>query len=86
MSSFEEQEIALLRQRVVRLEAQMEFLFKHLGVSMNADGSVAVDPRIIEALKKNNIIEAIKIYREKTGVGLAEAKSAVEEINRTRGF
>ncbi len=86
MSSFEEQEIALLRQRVVRLEAQMEFLFKHLGVSMNEDGSTAVDPRIIEALKKNNIIEAIKIYREKTGVGLAEAKSAVEEINRTRGF
>ena len=86
MSSFEEQEIALLRQRIVRLEAQVEFLFKHLGVSMNEDGSPAVDPRIIEALKKNNLIEAIKIYREKTGVGLAEAKSAVEEINKTRGF
>ncbi len=86
MSSFEEQEIALLRQRVVRLEAQMEFLFKHLGVSMKEGGSTAVDPRIIEALKKNNIIEAIKIYREKTGVGLAEAKSAVEAINNRRGF
>ena len=54
MSSFEEQEIALLRQRIVRLEAQVEFLFKHLGVSMTEDGSPAVDPRIIEALKKNN--------------------------------
>ena len=86
MSSFEEQEIALLRQRIVRLEAQVEFLFKHFGVSMNENGSPTVDPRIIEALKKNNIIEAIKIYREKTGVGLAEAKSAVEEINKTRGF
>ena len=86
MSSFEEQEIALLRQRIVRLEAQVEFLFKHLGVNMNPDGSPAVDPRIIDALKKNNLIEAIKIYREKTGVGLAEAKAAVEEINKRRAF
>jgi ribosomal protein L7/L12 len=84
--SYEEQEIALLRQRIVRLEAQVEFLFKHLGVSMNVDGSPAVDPRIIDALKKNNIIEAIKYYRENTGVGLAEAKAAVEEINNRRGF
>jgi len=36
-------------------------------------------------LKKNNIIEAIKIYREFTGVGLAEAKSAVEGIKKRRG-
>jgi ribosomal protein L7/L12 len=86
MSSFEEQEIALLRQRVVRLEAQVEFLFKHLGVSMSEDGSPTIDPRIIDALKKNNLIEAIKYYREKTGVGLAEAKAAVEEINKRRGF
>jgi ribosomal protein L7/L12 len=86
MSSFEEQEISLLRQRVVRLEAQVEFLFKHLGVQMAADGSLVVDPRIIDALKKNNLIEAIKIYREITGVGLAEAKMAVEEINKNRGF
>ena len=86
MSSFEEQEIALLRQRIVRLEAQVEYLFKHFGVSMSADGSPTADPRVIEALKKNNIIEAIKIHREITGLGLAEAKSAVEEINKRRGF
>jgi ribosomal protein L7/L12 len=53
---------------------------------MAADGSLVVDPRIIDALKKNNLIEAIKIYREITGVGLAEAKMAVEEINKNRGF
>jgi ribosomal protein L7/L12 len=84
MSSFEEQEIALLRQRVVRLEAQVEHLFKHFGISMAADGSPTDNPRVVEALKKNNIIEAIKIYRELTGVGLAEAKSAVEQINARR--
>jgi ribosomal protein L7/L12 len=84
MSSFEEQEIALLRQRVVRLEAQVEHLFKHFGINMVADGSPTDNPRVVEALKRNNIIEAIKIYRELTGVGLAEAKSAVEQINARR--
>jgi ribosomal protein L7/L12 len=84
MSSFEEQEIALLRQRIVRLEAQVEHLFKHLGINMTEDGTPTDNPRVVEALKRNNIIEAIKIYREITGVGLAEAKSAVEGINSRR--
>ena len=87
MSSFEEQEIALLRQRIVRLEAQVEYLYKHLGIHMMAEGEIpSDDPRVIEALKKNNLLEAIKIYREITGLGLAEAKSAVEEIKKRRGI
>jgi ribosomal protein L7/L12 len=86
MSSFEEQEIALLRQRIVRLEAQVEHLYNHLGINMAADRSPADDPRVIEALKRNNIIEAIKIYREITGLGLAEAKSAVEGIKSRHGI
>ena len=35
-------------------------------------------PEVTEALKKGNKIEAIRILREKTGLGLAEAKDAVE--------
>jgi ribosomal protein L7/L12 len=83
MSTFEQQEIALLRQRIVRLEAQVDFLYRHLGVTFSENSYESDDPQIIEALNRNNIIEAIKYYREKTGVGLAEAKSAVEEM-RTR--
>lgn len=80
MSSFEEQEIALLRQRIVRLEEQVERLYKRLGFSMDGSASPEDDPRVIEALKKGQAIEAIKIYREITGLGLAEAKAAVEKI------
>ena len=80
MSSFEEQEIALLHQRIVRLEEQVERLYKRLGFNMDENGSPDDDPRVIEALKKGQAIEAIKIYRELTGLGLAEAKSAVEKI------
>ena len=35
-------------------------------------------PEVTEALKTGNKIEAIRILREKTGLGLAEAKEAVE--------
>jgi hypothetical protein len=36
------------------------------------------------ALDRGRMIEAIKIYREWSGVGLAEAKAAVEQISRQR--
>lgn len=33
-----------------------------------------------DLLKRGKKIEAIKVYRERTGVGLAEAKAAVERL------
>ena len=44
------------------------------------------DPRIIDALHRNNVIEAIKYYREINDIGLAEAKAAVEAIRARRGI
>ena len=83
MPTLDQQEISALKGRVSRLEARLEYIYQHLGLTFVEDTRLADDPQIIEALKRNNIIEAIKYYREKTGVGLAEAKSAVEEM-RTR--
>lgn len=40
-----------------------------------------VDEKVRELLAAGRKIEAIKLYREETGLGLAEAKSAVEEID-----
>lgn len=80
MSTIAEQDIAALRQRVNRLEAQVEFLYRHLGVTFVEDTYATDDPNVVAALRANNLIEAIKFYRERTGVGLAEAKSAVEEM------
>ena len=83
MPTLDQQEISALKGRVSRLEARLEYIYQHLGVTFVEDTRLTDDPQIIEALRRNNIIEAIKYYREKTGVGLAEAKSTVEEI-RTR--
>ena len=39
--------------------------------------------RLIELIQAGRKIEAIKLYRELTGVGLAEAKDAVERLEET---
>jgi hypothetical protein len=41
-------------------------------------------PGVLAALDRGRMIEAIKIYREATGVGLKEAKKAVEGIAQNR--
>jgi hypothetical protein len=40
----------------------------------------------LELLRAGQKIRAIKLYREKTGVGLAEAKNAVEPLGRANGI
>src|SRR5262245_9275832 len=40
--------------------------------------NVSFEESLGDIVKTGNKIEAIKLYREKTGVGLAEAKAAVE--------
>jgi hypothetical protein len=47
--------------------------------------AAAVPPELVAALQRGRMIEAIKIYREQTGVGLKEAKAAVEEMARDFG-
>ena len=80
MSTFEEQEIASLLQRIVRLEEDIDLLYRHLGITRSEGGPATDDPQLVAALRGHRMIEAIKIYREKTGVGLAEAKAACEAI------
>ena len=86
MPSLEQEELALLRQRVVRLEAQVEFLYRHLNVTFEADSRAGDDPQVIEALKSRTLIEAIQIYRRNKGGSLADAKDAVEDMQRRLGL
>jgi hypothetical protein len=44
-----------------------------------ADGA---PPGVVEALRGRNKIEAIKLYREATGLGLKESKDAVEALEK----
>jgi len=68
-----------LRARVLELEGRLEFLYKHLNVVYVKELSEA-DQKVADVLKKGNILEAIKVYREIHKVDPASAKQAVEEI------
>ena len=70
--------------RVARLEAQVAFLFEHLGLSPDLGGGArsSTDAELMRLINDGKKINAIKRYRELTGVGLSEAKDAVEEIER----
>lgn len=44
--------------------------------------SFGINPRILDLIARGQKIQAIKLYREDTGTGLAEAKEAIEQIER----
>jgi ribosomal protein L7/L12 len=74
-----ETEIQQLRSRVNELEDKLKLLYRHLNITYADPGAdPMLTPQIQDALRRGNKIEAIKIYRELTGVGLAEAKEAIE--------
>lgn len=62
------------RAMLARIERKLDALIAHLGIETPDDGLAEVR-KLIAAGRK---IEAIKRYREITGAGLAEAKSAVD--------
>jgi ribosomal protein L7/L12 len=65
---------------VPRLEAKVDALLKHHGIQFDPYADV---PRaVLDALRRDKKIDAIKAYRAATGAGLKEAKDYVEEIQR----
>jgi hypothetical protein len=86
LPTLEQQEIASLKARVNRLDARLEFLYRHLGVTFVEDARTGDDPQVIAALKANNLLEAIKLYRMATNASLEQAKFAVEEMRGRLGI
>jgi len=75
------------------LNARWTTCFQQLGLNPDADlttdtateppSGVELPSSFYDALRRGgNIVEAVKIYRDTTGVGLADAKKAVEAIAR----
>jgi ribosomal protein L7/L12 len=46
---------------------------------------VVTDPQIVAAIRKGKLVEAIKLYRAKTGVSLQDAKEAIDTWRRQLG-
>ena len=71
---------SLLRQRVAKLERTVAFLLEHTHatyVDKPDDGPFPDVAALVYAGKK---MEAIKLYRDKTGASLADAQKYVNEL------
>jgi large subunit ribosomal protein L7/L12 len=70
--------------RLRQLEEQVERLSAQAGMpwssAMTPGASGGVDSDVVALAQGGNKIEAIKLYRQRTGAGLAEAKDAVEGL------
>lgn len=62
------------------ISAKLDVLLRQAGVDFNPHEHVP--PEVVEALERDDKIEAIKNYRAATGVGLKEAKEFVEEVQK----
>ena len=88
---YTDQDIAALRDRIVHLEGQIAFLYRHLGVTFVPEAAAGDHPKVIEALKKGNLLEAIMVYRtvhstSTVSVSLDDARRAVEEMKGRLGI
>jgi ribosomal protein L7/L12 len=76
-----------IRSRLNRLEQKVDFLLNELGLAQKAEASLPVNnpgdslmAEVAALLRQNRKIEAIKVYREQTGVGLKEAKDVIDRM------
>ena len=76
-----------LSHRLIQLEGQVAYLYKHLGVEFVPESpAVTDDPRIVELLKRGNKLEAIKLHREIYSSGAQDAIAAVNEMQGRLGL
>jgi ribosomal protein L7/L12 len=83
------EEIAQLKLEVQRLGRLVDGLYVRLdGVVPDATIDVAGEPPadVVDALRAGNMIEAIRLWRGYTGLGLAEAKHEVEQVQARLGI
>ncbi len=80
-----DQEWQRLRDRVYKMQAQLDFLYQHLGITYVPE-TVADDPRIVEALKKGDILGAMKVHRQLFNSDVETAREAVLEIKGKLGI
>ncbi len=75
MGLFGGPDVSELASRISRLERSVALIMESMGLELPQD---PVADAIRDAVDAGRKIEAIKLYREASGVGLAEAKDAIE--------
>lgn len=85
----DQENIEELQRQVKRQGELIDALYRRLGIGQLDAAGIPTDgsyPEVVDAIRAGSTIQAIKLYRERTGVGLKEAKDAVEALARTLGL
>ncbi len=70
-----------LESRISKLERKVAFLLKHLDLDyVEGVRTTDVDPEILDLLTQGKNIDAIKLYREKTGADLKDAMTYIYSL------
>lgn len=73
-------EIYDLRQRVAKLERTVAFLLERLKLEYVDKPDHVEYADIVELVRQNKKIEAVRLYRDKTGASLMAAKEFVDKL------
>ena len=68
-------ELEGLQSRLRMLESEVAFLYKHLNLPYERE---LEDQPVIELIKKNDMMGAIKLYREIHGCSMDEAREGIK--------
>ena len=64
--------------RMMRLEAKVDLLMKHAGLTYDPHANLPAG--VLDAVRAGQKIEAIRLYRQATGVDLKTAKEFVDSL------
>ncbi len=74
------QEIVEIRIRLEKLESQLSFLYRSLGITTQEVPNWQASSALLELVRKGDKIAAIKAFREETGASLKDAKDFIESL------
>ena len=74
------QSLSDLIAQVDRIERQVALISASLGIAYDYPVTTETPPEVIELVQSGNRVAAVKRYRDLTGVGLQEAKEAVDAL------
>lgn len=83
MDRHELERLNKLAAHVKRLEDELTFLYRHLGITRPTPSPL---DEVAQMIARGDMIAAIAKYREQTGASLADAKAAVDELAAKLGY
>lgn len=75
-----ERELNAVRGRLERIEAQLLFLFRRLGVSTQDAPAGQASPKVMELARSGDKKGAMRAFMQETGASLKDAKNFVESL------